>query len=56
MHAEIRTISEPDLRVRIVEERISFDVAPETWFEKYEAEQKEIQDRISKATNIITAS
>jgi magnesium chelatase subunit I len=49
MHAEIRTIREPDLRVRIVEERISFDVSPQTWFEKYDSEQKAIQDRILSA-------
>ena len=54
MHAEIRTISEPDLRVRIVEERISFDVSPQTWFEKYENEQKfKIQDRLSTAQQIL---
>jgi magnesium chelatase subunit I len=54
MHAEIRTIREPDLRVRIVEERISFDVSPQTWFDKYESEQQEIQARISKAQNLLS--
>jgi len=53
MHAEIRTISEPHLRVRIVEERINFDVSPQTWFEKYEDEQNGIQNRISKAQNLL---
>ena len=53
MHAEIRTIREPDLRVRIVEERISFDVSPQTWFDKYENEQKIIQDRISIAQQLL---
>ena len=53
MHAEIRTISDPDSRVRIVEERISFDKSPETWFEKYEAEQLSIQARLSKATELL---
>jgi magnesium chelatase subunit I len=46
MHAEIRTIREPNLRVKIVEERISFDQSPASWFEKYEKEQYTIQDRI----------
>jgi Mg-chelatase subunit ChlI len=32
--------------VKIVEERISFDQSPQTWFEKYESEQFSIQDRI----------
>ena len=54
MHAEIRTIREPDLRVRIVEERISFDVAPQMWFDKYETEQKEIQARISSAQTLLS--
>ena len=53
MHAEIRTISDPDSRVRIVEERISFDKSPETWFEKYEAEQFNIQDRLLSATSLL---
>jgi len=54
MHAEIRTIREPDLRVRIVEERISFDVAPQMWFDKYETEQKQIQARISSAQTLLS--
>ena len=29
MHAEIRTIREPDLRVKVVEERINFDISPQ---------------------------
>lgn len=49
MHAEIGTIREPILRVKIVEERISFDKSPELWFKKYEAEQFAIQERIQKA-------
>jgi magnesium chelatase subunit I len=53
MHAEIRTIQEPDLRVRIVEERISFDQTPKAWFEKYEARQIEIQSRIQQAKELL---
>jgi magnesium chelatase subunit I len=49
MHAEIRTIREPNLRVKIVEERMSFDQSPQEWFEKYEQEQFRIQDRIIQA-------
>ena len=54
MHAEIRTIREPDLRVRIVEERISFDVSPQTWFDKYDEEQNAIRARILTAQNILS--
>jgi len=49
MHAEIRTIREPNLRVKIVEERMSFDQSAQEWFEKYEKEQFAIQDRIVSA-------
>ena len=54
MHAEIRTIREPNLRVKIVEERMSFDQSPEEWFEKYEKEQYAIQERIVSAQNILS--
>ena len=53
MHAEIRTIREPNLRVKIVEERISFDQSPESWFEQYESSQLEVQDRITKAKELL---
>ena len=49
MHAEIRTIRDPKLRVRIVEERMNFDQSPNLWFDKYEKEQEEIQNQIIKA-------
>jgi magnesium chelatase subunit I len=51
MHAEIRTIREPKLRVKIVEERINFDSTPQIWFEKYEQEQLIIQNKIINAQN-----
>jgi magnesium chelatase subunit I len=54
MHAEIRTIADPNLRVKIVEERISFDQLPQLWFEKYDSQQKEIQNRIVKAQNLLS--
>ena len=53
MHAEIRTIKEPNLRVRIVEERMSFDQSPQSWFEKYQDEQLSIQKRIVTAQNLL---
>ena len=51
MHAEIRTIREPNLRVQIVEERINFDSTPQDWFDKYENEQLAIQEKILAAQN-----
>lgn len=53
MHAEIGTIREPNLRVKIVEERISFDKSPEEWFQKYEVEQLAIQKRIVMAQSLL---
>jgi len=53
MHAEIHTIRDPNLRVKVVEERISFDQSPELWFEKYETEQLKIQSRIVMAQNLL---
>jgi magnesium chelatase subunit I len=54
MHAEIRTISDPILRVRVVEERMSFDQSPQVWIEKYEQEQIAIQNRIINAQNLLS--
>jgi magnesium chelatase subunit I len=54
MHAEIRTIQDPILRVKIVEERISFDQSPQVWFDKYETEQLKIQNRIRNAQNLLS--
>ena len=53
MDAEIRTISDPLSRVRIVEERISFDQSPQDWFDKYEQEQFNIQERIISAQKLL---
>jgi magnesium chelatase subunit I len=54
MHAEIRTIQDPISRVKIVEERISFDQSPQLWFDKYENEQLKIQNRIRSAQNLLS--
>jgi magnesium chelatase subunit I len=53
MHAEIHTIRDPNLRVKVVEERISFDQAPQAWLEKYSKEQLEIQNRIVAAQKLL---
>jgi magnesium chelatase subunit I len=54
MHAEIRTVKDPNLRVKIVEERINFDQSPESWFNKYEEEQIRIQNTIIRAQNALS--
>jgi magnesium chelatase subunit I len=54
MHAEIRTVKDPILRVRIVEERTSFDLNPQKWIDKYETAQASITKRIIDAQNILS--
>ena len=46
MHAEIRTVKDPTLRVKVVEERTSFDQDPMVWIENYEAKQQELRDKL----------
>jgi len=49
MHAEIRTVKEPPLRVQIVEQRTEFDRDPQAFLEKYQAQQDELQQRLISA-------
>jgi magnesium chelatase subunit I len=49
MHAEIRTIKDPVLRVQVVEERTSFDENPEIWAKNYENEQQKLREKIIAA-------
>ena len=49
MHAEIRTVKDPTLRVQIVEERTSFDLNPQNWLDKYKDQQEAITKRIEDA-------
>jgi magnesium chelatase subunit I len=53
MHAEIRTVKDPILRVKVVEERTSFDQSPMMWIENYEAQQQELRDRIVMAQQLL---
>ena len=54
MHAEIRTVKDPLLRVKVVEERTSFDQTPELWVENYADQQQELRDRIVDAQNLLS--
>ncbi len=49
MHAEIRTVKEPTLRVQIVEQRTEFDQNPPAFLEKYQSQQDELQERLVNA-------
>lgn len=53
MHAEIRTVKDPMLRVKVVEERTSFDQTPMVWIENYEAQQQELRDKIVAAQKLL---
>ena len=53
MHAEIRTVKDPILRVKVVEERTSFDQMPMTWIENYETQQQELRTRIVDAQKLL---
>jgi len=53
MHAEIRTVKDPILRVKVVEERTSFDQTPMVWMENYETQQQELRTRIVDAQKLL---
>ena len=53
MHAEIRTVKDPILRVQVVEERTSFDQNPATWLANYESQQQELRDKIIAAQKLL---
>jgi magnesium chelatase subunit I len=53
MQAEIRTVKDPTLRVKVVEERTSFDQTPMVWIDKYEHQQQELRDRIVSAQQLL---
>ena len=53
MHAEIRTVREPVLRVQIVEERTSFDRDPQEWIDTYKDQQNELRESLISAKNIL---
>ncbi len=49
MHAEIRTVKEPLLRVEIVEQRSAFDQNPPVFLDKYKSQQEELQNKLVDA-------
>nr|YP_010276870.1 Mg chelatase subunit e [Thalassionema bacillare]UHY40393.1 Mg chelatase subunit e [Thalassionema bacillare]UHY40780.1 Mg chelatase subunit e [Thalassionema bacillare]UHY41038.1 Mg chelatase subunit e [Thalassionema bacillare] len=53
MHAEIRTVKDPTLRVKVVEERTSFDQTPSVWIENYASEQQNLRDKIIAAQQLL---
>ena len=53
MHAQIKTVKEPDLRVQIVEQRAEFDANPADFCAKYQAEQNALQEKIVQAQQLL---
>ena len=55
MHAEIRTVKEPTLRVRIVQERSDFDQNPNGFNEGHQGAQQELQNQLVAAQNLLSS-
>lgn len=53
MHAEIRTIADPKLRVEIVQQRIEFDANPEKILAAFEEQQEDLRNKILKAKELL---
>ncbi len=53
MYAEIRTVREPELRVRVVEERTNFDSNPHGFLLDYADRQDELQSKIVNDQNLL---
>ncbi|MEH2198109.1 magnesium chelatase ATPase subunit I [Nostoc sp.] len=53
MHAEIRTVKEPALRVQIVEQRADFDQNPPVFLENYKPQQEALQEQIVNAQQLL---
>jgi magnesium chelatase subunit I len=49
MHAEIRTVRQPDLRVKIVEQRTEFDADPQGFLDAYRTQQEQLQQQLQAA-------
>jgi magnesium chelatase subunit I len=49
MHAEIRTVRDPNLRVKIVEQRTQFDQNPQEFLDQYQEQQDTLRRQIVDA-------
>ncbi|KAF3333274.1 magnesium-chelatase subunit ChlI [Carex littledalei] len=55
MHAQVGTVRDAELRVKIVEERALFDKNPKSFRESYKAEQEKLQEQITTARSNLPA-
>lgn len=53
MHAEIRTVKEPTLRVQIVEQRAEFDSHPQQFLATYQPQQEALQQNLVQAQELL---
>ncbi|KAH7282557.1 hypothetical protein KP509_35G036500 [Ceratopteris richardii] len=53
MHAQVGTVRDAELRVKIVEERARFDQDPKSFRESYREEQEKLQNQISLARTLL---
>nr|YP_009244324.1 Mg-protoporyphyrin IX chelatase [Gelidium vagum]AMK96566.1 Mg-protoporyphyrin IX chelatase [Gelidium vagum] len=54
MHAEIRTVKEPSLRVKIVEQRSQFDTNPFGCIKQFQLKQDQLKSKILNAQKLLT--
>ncbi|XP_043700668.1 magnesium-chelatase subunit ChlI, chloroplastic-like [Telopea speciosissima] len=55
MHAQVGTVRDAELRVKIVEERARFDQNPKEFRDSYRAEQEKLQQQISSARSSLSS-
>ncbi|PSP18717.1 MAG: magnesium chelatase ATPase subunit I [Cyanobacteria bacterium QS_8_64_29] len=55
MHAEIRTVKDPELRVQIVDQRAQFDRDPDGFSQHYQSQQEQLQQQLVQAQQNLPA-
>ncbi|KAI7755890.1 hypothetical protein M8C21_013657 [Ambrosia artemisiifolia] len=55
MHAQVGTVRDAELRVKIVEERARFDKNPKEFRETYKTDQEKLQEQISSARSLLSS-
>jgi len=53
MHAEIRTVKDPLLRVKIVEQRTNFDINPDQCIDSFKHQQENLKEKIIAAQKLL---
>ncbi len=53
MSVEVRTVREPELRVKVVDQRTAFDNDPESFAESIQSSQDELQEKVVAAQDLL---